>query len=99
MYTIDLDKNYKWKLDNAMKSLLASSCIKELKYRKSSSKKGYHIKWFCSKQYCKQCNHIKKTYDDKFRYFADLKYRKPYQRNVLFTEKNGVKAGDWKIWK
>ncbi|MEM3829037.1 MAG: hypothetical protein QXP36_07485 [Conexivisphaerales archaeon] len=105
-YSIDLDNKNKNILKHILKVLMDHKSIVLLKWRKSA-RKGFHIYYICKKNKCKVCSRLKRKYDDKERYYKDKKYRKYYERDILFYKKtyvNGKKvtiryAGSWHILK
>jgi hypothetical protein len=89
-YTIDLD---------IFKQIFGCKGVSVISYRISANKGGLHILWYCDKKWCKHCSKIKKLYDDKTRYKADMKNRKPYERDILWDMKGKNKATLWKTFK
>ncbi|MEM3415164.1 MAG: hypothetical protein QW575_06300 [Thermoproteota archaeon] len=88
-YSIDLDNKNKNILKHILKILMNHESIVLLKWRKSA-RKGFHIYYICKKNKCKVCSRLKKKYDDKERYYKDKKYRKYYERDILFYKKTYV---------
>lgn len=103
--TIDFDHSSLAALKLVLEEIAKCPHVKEIFYRDSPSKRGFHVKFFCEKT-CVEC---RLKYDDQLRIKADLLNRKPHQRNVLWDEKcyrdyktgNSYikKAGEWKRFK
>ncbi len=81
--TIDFDHSAKGVLFLLLDKLKECPYISELQWRQSPSKRGFHIKFQCSKN-CIEC---RKRYDDQIRIYADLTNRKPRERNILWDKK------------
>ena len=81
--TIDLDHSAKAVLFLVMNEIKKCKYCKNIEWRKSPSKRGFHIKFWCERDCCK----CRKLYDDKIRIYADLVNRKPRERNILWDKK------------
>jgi len=55
----------------------------------SSSLNGYHVVVWCKREGCDTCRLL---FDDQRRFQNDLSLRFPYERNVLFFEKQKIKV-------
>jgi hypothetical protein len=84
-YTIDLD---------IFKMIAECHKAREIKWRVSSSRKGFHILWECHKTRCSCCARIEKKFDDPKRRAKDAK-REKINRKVLWDFKGGCKSGPW----
>lgn len=103
--TIDIDHSAKAVLFLVLGEIAKCKYVSDIEWRKSPSKRGFHIKFFCSKN-CVEC---RKLYDDQIRINADLTNRKPHNRNILWdiksykdTETGKLiikKAGKWHKYK
>lgn len=85
-YSIDLD---------LIKTILFCKGVNRVDYRLSSSGRGFHFIWTCSKRSCQHCAKIEKDFDDPKRYAHDLQRPKPHRR-ILWGFKGNRKAGTWK---
>jgi len=104
--TVDLD-GLKWSIVRLiLKEIKSCKYCQKIEYRKSASKKGWHIKILCSKN----CDKCRRLFDDSTRYKAD-KNRDFFGDNVLWDKKvyyiplkNGkikkiIKtAGEWRVY-
>lgn len=79
--TIDLD-THRGEL-SIIKNILKCKNFIKIDMENSPSKRGLHIRLFCAKD-CLKC---RRKYDDAIRYTADMKFRQPHQRNILFGKK------------
>lgn len=102
--TIDLDHSAEAVLGLVLIEISKCKHIKNIEWRQSPSKRGFHIKFFCDKDCC-ICREL---YDDQMRISADLTNRKPYERDVLWDKKSynttggkiiTKKAGNWHKYK
>ncbi len=99
--TIDFDHSAKPVLFLLIDKIKECPYLLEIQWRQSPSKRGFHIKFRCSKK-CIKCRLL---YDDQLRIYADLTNRKPRERNILWdkkvyfdkdTKKKTIKyAGKW----
>jgi len=81
--TIDLDASNKGVLELVLKEIKKCKYVKALWYRRSPSKRGWHIKFYCSKD----CDKCRQRFDDVLRYKADMTNRTEMERNVLWSVK------------
>ena len=81
--TKDLDASNKGVLELVINEIKKCKYVINLCYRQSASKRGWHIKFYCSKD----CDKCRKRFDDVLRYKADITNRKEIERNVLWDVK------------
>lgn len=81
--TIDIDHSAEAVLFLVLNEINKCRFVRNIEWRQSPSKRGFHIKFFCDKRCCK----CRKLYDDQMRINLDLKNRKPYERNILWDIK------------
>lgn len=85
LYTIDAD---------IMKIILRCKTAVNIQWRLSSSGKGFHISWFCSKRSCVKCRAARKLFDDPRRHAHDQR-RKTFEGDILWDKKGTKEAGRW----
>lgn len=98
--TIDIDHSAEAVLFLVLNEINKCRFVRDIEWRQSPSKRGFHIKFFCDKRCCK----CRKLYDDQMRINADITKRKPYERDILWDKKSYntsdgrviiKKAGKW----
>ena len=99
--TIDLDHSAKKVLFLILDEIKKCKFVSDIQWRHSPSKRGFHIKFNCPSN----CHKCRSLYDDHIRIRADMKNRKPHERNILWDQKSykdyetGLvtikKAGKW----
>lgn len=90
--TIDIDHSAKAVLFLVIKEIKKCKYISDIKWRYSASQRGFHIKFWCSKNCCK----CRKLYDDEMRIKADLTNREERERNILWDKKS-YKTNEGKV--
>jgi hypothetical protein len=92
--TLDLDWYFLHTLKLNPKTIIEKICHHCRKYvfsfecYPSCSLNGYHIIIWCKKQGCDLCRLL---FDDQKRLQNDLSLRQPYERNVLFNQKQLIR--------
>ena len=82
--SIDLDHSAKAVLFLVIAEVKKCKFVRNIEWRNSPSKRGFHIKFFCPLN----CHKCRTLYDDQIRIKADLTNRQPHERNVLWDSKS-----------